>query len=152
MTPTHDIQLKPSAIYAFTRVFFLLLATLLLLFLSIRMSPVFLWPALLTAVIAVCRYLLISSLRFTVTHELIRVKRGILFKRIDQVEMYRVKDYIILQPILFQLFGLMTLILKTTDPENPVLNFWGIPQSNLVEIIRDAVQEARKNNQIVEIN
>lgn len=66
--------------------------------------------------------------------------------------MFRVKDYIILQPLLLQLFGLMTLTLKTTDPENPVLCMRGIPVSDIVDIIRKYVQETRKHNQIIEIN
>jgi hypothetical protein len=66
--------------------------------------------------------------------------------------MFRVKDYIITQSFVLQLFKLMYLTLKSTDPENPVLQFQGIPESTITDTIRDRVLEARKNNNIYEIN
>jgi len=61
--------------------------------------------------------------------------------------------YIIFEPFLLQLFKLMDLHLKTTDPENPMLWLRGIPQSEgLIDTIRERVLETRKHNQIVEIN
>lgn len=66
--------------------------------------------------------------------------------------MYRVKDYIVTQPPVLQLFRLMNVILKTTDPENPVIWMRGIPRSDLIDAIRERVQEARRLNKIYEIN
>lgn len=86
------------------------------------------------------------------TAEYIRVTRGIFFKRIDQVELFRVKDYIITQSFLLQVFKLMYLTLKSTDPENPVIRFAGIPESDITDTIRDRVLAARKHNNIYELN
>jgi hypothetical protein len=66
--------------------------------------------------------------------------------------MYRIKDYIITQPPVLQLFRLMNVTLKSTDRENPVIWLRGIPRSDLIDEIRGRVQEARKHNQIYEIN
>jgi len=66
--------------------------------------------------------------------------------------MYRVKDYVLLRPFIFQVFKLMDLMLKTTDPENPIVWLRGIPLSGLVDTIRDHVQETRQHNRIYEIN
>ena len=60
--------------------------------------------------------------------------------------------YILTQPFILQLFKLMDLTLKTTDPENPVIWLRGIPLSDLVDTIRGHVQEARQHNRIYEIN
>jgi hypothetical protein len=60
--------------------------------------------------------------------------------------------YIITQSFILQLFRLMYLTLKSTDPENPVIQFQGIPESTITDTIRDRVQEARKNNKIYELN
>jgi transcriptional regulator of nitric oxide reductase len=46
----------------------------------------------------------------------------------------------------------MTLTLKSTDHENPVISLLGIPESDIIDTIRDHVQEARKDNHIYEIN
>ncbi|MBS1528032.1 MAG: PH domain-containing protein [Bacteroidetes bacterium] len=90
--------------------------------------------------------------RYRITPEVIRISRGIFFKRTDQVELYRVKDYILTQPLLLQVFRLMDLTLKSTDSENPVIWLRGIPKSDLVDIIREYVQMARTRNKIMELN
>jgi len=87
-----------------------------------------------------------------VTAEYIRISRGIFFKRVDQLEMYRIKDYVMMQPLSLRLFRLMDLLLKSTDPENPMIWLRGIPESGIIDTIRDRVQEARKHNQIYEVN
>ena len=87
-----------------------------------------------------------------ITPEVVRITRGLFFKRTDQVEMYRIKDYIITQPFMLQVFHLMDLTLKSTDPENPVICLRGIPESDIIDTIRDHVQEARRHNRIYELN
>jgi hypothetical protein len=66
--------------------------------------------------------------------------------------MYRIKDYVMMQPLSLRLFRLMDLLLKSTDPENPMIWLRGIPESGIIDTIRDRVQEARKHNQIYEVN
>lgn len=51
-----------------------------------------------------------------------------------------------------QLFRLMNVILKSTDNEDPVVCMTGIPRSDLIDELRGRVQQARKNNNIYEIN
>ena len=82
----------------------------------------------------------------------IRFSRGLFFRRTDMVEMYRIKDYVLTRPFIFQVFRIMDLTLKTTDPENPIVWLRGIPLSNLVDTIREHVQETRQHNRIYEIN
>ena len=60
--------------------------------------------------------------------------------------------YIVTQSFLMQLFHLMDLTLKGTDPENPVIWLRGIPESNMVDTIRNHVNEARQHNRLYEIN
>lgn len=72
--------------------------------------------------------------------------------RTDQVEMFRVKDYIITQPFMLQLCKLMYLTLKSTDPERPVIQLKGIPEFGIMDTIRVRVLSARKSNNIYELN
>ncbi|OKS86670.1 hypothetical protein RG47T_2127 [Mucilaginibacter polytrichastri] len=139
-------------IFAFAKSLPLILFGLTFLLLAWWLSPYFLFFSIATTGAAWYRFLYIWNSLYIITPEVIRVSRGIFFKRIDQVEMYRVKDYIVTQPLLLQLFSLMNVTLKSTDPENPILWLVGIPQSDLIDTIRDHVQEARKDNRIYEIN
>jgi uncharacterized membrane protein YdbT with pleckstrin-like domain len=149
---TNDIQLRPTAIFALIKILPLILLTAGLLFLAWELSPLFIFFGIFTTGIALYRYVYIRNLVYLITFQYVRISKGIFFKRVDQVEMYRIKDYIITQPPVLQLFRLMNVTLKSTDRENPVIWLRGIPRSDLIDEIRGRVQEARKHNQIYEIN
>ena len=148
----NEIILKPAIIFAFLKT--LPLVGLGLVFLSFAwwLSPLFLFFSLGLIGMAWYRFIFIRTCLYVVTSEVIRIRRGIFFKRTDQVELYRLKDYIVTQPFLLQLFGLIDLTLKGTDPENPVIWLRGIPETDIVDTIRDRVQDARGHNRIYEIN
>jgi uncharacterized membrane protein YdbT with pleckstrin-like domain len=152
MTPNDDILLKPAMLFAFFKALPLVLLAVTFLLLAWWLSPYFILFSLAACAVAWYRLLYIRSFQYLITAEYIRLTRGILFKRIDQLEMFRVKDYIITQSFLLQVFGLMYLTLKSTDPENPVIQFQGIPESAITDTIRDRVLLARKTNNIYELN
>ncbi|MGF7036948.1 PH domain-containing protein [Mucilaginibacter lappiensis] len=147
-----EIELRPAMIFAFVKSLPLILLGGAFLLLAWRLSPFFLFFSIAAIGAAWYRFMYIRNSLYIITPEVIRISRGIFFKRIDQVEMYRVKDYIVTQPLLLQLFSLMNVTLKSTDPENPILWLAGIPRSDLIDTIRGHVQEARKDNRIYEIN
>jgi len=149
---TNEIRLKPAIIFAFLKTLPFIFCAACFLLLAWWLSPYFLLLSFACSLMAWYRFLYISNSEYLVTPEVIHISRGIFFRRIDQVEMYRVKNYIITEPFTLQLFHLMDLALKSTDPENPVIWLRGIPQSNIVDTIRGYVQEARLHNRVYEIN
>jgi len=146
------ISLRPAAVFAFFKICPLLLCTLGFLFLAWWIYPVFIWLSLLTLAMGVYRFGYIRKIGYLITPEFIRISRGIFFKRTDQVELFRVKDYVVTQSFLLQVFRLMDLELRSTDPVNPIIWLRGIPHSNIVDTIREHVQEGRQHNRIYEIN
>ncbi len=146
------LELRPAAIFAFFKVFPFLVCSAGFLFLAWRLWPGLIWFSLLCLALALYRYVYIRTIYYLITPEIIRIRRGICFKRTDQVELFRIKDYVQTQNLLLQLFRLMDLCLKSTDPINPVIWLRGIPASDLVDVLRERVQQARGHNQIVEIN
>jgi len=147
-----DLEIRPSAIFALLKVLPLFVCCLGFLYISWVFLPGFLWLSIAILVFAVYRYLFIRSTVYRVTAEVLRFSRGLFFMRTDTVELFRVKDYILTQSFLLQVFGLMNVALKTTDPENPVVWLRGIPYSNLIDTLRDRIMETRKHNRIYEIN
>jgi len=146
------IQLKPAGVFAFCKICPFIICAIGFLLLAWRCWPFLIWFSLVSTLLAGYRFIYIRNIRYEISPEIIRISRGLFFKRIDQVELFRVKDYILTRPLLLQLFGLMDLELKSTDPVNPVIWLRGIPFSDLVDIIRDRVQEGRQHNRIYEIN
>ncbi|BAU55645.1 PH domain-containing protein [Mucilaginibacter gotjawali] len=146
------ISLRPAAIFALIKVFPLIILTLGFLFLAWWIFPAFIWLSLITLGMTLYRLTYIRKINYLVTPEFVRISRGIFFRRTDQVELFRVKDYILTQSFLLQVFRLMDLELTSTDPVNPVIWLRGIPHSNLIDTIREHVQETRQHNRIYEIN
>ena len=149
---TNEIILRPAVIFAFLKTLPLIGLGIVFLLLAWQLSPFFLFFSLAVIGMAWYRFIFIRNCRYIVTREVIRISRGIFFKRTDQLEMFRIKDYIITQPFLMQMFRLMDVTLKSTDPENPVIWLRGIPESDIIDTIRDHVQDARHHNRIYEIN
>ena len=139
-------------LFAFLKTLPLVLLAITFLLLAWWLSPYFILFSLAVCGVAWYRLLYIRSFQYLITTEYIRMTRGIFFKRVDQLEMFRVKDYIITQSFILQLIKLMYLTLKSTDPENPVIHFTGIPESTITDTIREKVQQARHNNNIYELN
>lgn len=147
-----ELTLRPAALYAFLKVLPLLLAALLFLVIAWYFFIAIIWLSFFAMLAAWYRFLYTWSTIYLITPEFIRIRTGIFSKRLDSLEMYRIKDYVIYQPFILQVFHLMNLTLKTTDPENKTVVLTGIPVSDIVDTIRDHVQEARLHNRIFEIN
>lgn len=148
----NEIILRPSRLYALAKAIPMLLLTIIFLLLAWCLSAFFILFSFVTFGVAWYRFLLIRNRRYLVEPEYIRTISGIMFKTFELVELYRIKDYTITQTFLHQLFGIMNLTLRTTDPGNPLIFIRGIPESDIVDTIRNRVQRARENNKIVEIN
>ena len=151
-TPHEVITIRPATIFAFIKILPLLLAAIGFLFLAARYFPELVWVSITIMLFAWYRYIFIRRILYEITPEVIRFSRGVFFRRTDMIEMFRIKDYILTRPFIFQIFGIMDLTLKTTDPENPIVWLRGIPVSDLVDVIREHVQETRQHNRIYEIN
>ncbi|OKS89663.1 PH domain-containing protein [Mucilaginibacter polytrichastri] len=147
-----ELVLRPAALYAFLQVLPLLLLALLFLGIAWWLFPLFIWPSLTIIIIAGYRFMFIRSILYLITAEVIRIRTGIFSKRLDNLEMFRIKDYTVTQPLILQVFRLMNLTLKTTDPENKSMTLTGIPVSDIIDTIRSHVQDARQHNRIFEVN
>jgi uncharacterized membrane protein YdbT with pleckstrin-like domain len=147
-----DIQIKPSAVFAFLKTVPFILCATAFMYLANRYFAGLIWLALICIFFAFYHFLYIRSVLYLVTDQYIRISQGLFFKRITTIELFRVKDYIITEPFLLQVLKLMDVHLKTTDPENPELWLRGIPQSDIIDIIRERVLETRQHNRIYEIN
>lgn len=99
---------------------------------------------LLPIFIAVKRYLDIRCRQYEVSDQRVRLTRGILSKRTDGLELYRVDDTLLFQPLLLRIVGKGNIRLVTTDRTNPSLLIEAVPQSRwLWEELRHAVEACR---------
>lgn len=152
MTINENIRLKPTVRYALLSNAPLLIVALVFLWLAWTLSPYFILFSVAVQLAAWYRILHLRSYEYVICGEFVRLTRGIFFRRTDQLEMFRIKDYILVQSLPMRLLHIMHLTLKSTDPENPVITLKGIRAFSLVDEIRSRVQEARRRNNIVELS
>lgn len=156
------IQVRPSVIYS-------VLASLKFLLLSIAMvgvavyfktapiphiTTVFLVLAIIILAVGVYNYYYLQCTIFIISHDQIKTMTGVFSRRIDFLEMYRIKDYIVTQSFLFRILNLMTFTLLSIDKnaQNKTIEMKGITVTKLPDHIRDLVQTARQRNRVFEVD
>jgi uncharacterized membrane protein YdbT with pleckstrin-like domain len=60
-----------------------------------------------------------SGVSYKVTSKRVIVERGLLSKRLEQIDAYRIKDYVVERPFGQRLLGTGNLLLLTMDPTTP---------------------------------
>ena len=151
-TIPETLLIRPAAIFAFMRILGYLVTAIVMLLLAWRFWPGLTWFSLIAILIAAYRYWYIRHIKYLITAEYLQICQGLIFKRVDTVELFRIKDYVLIQPVWLQIMRLMDLNLKTTDPENRNLWLRGIPCSDLVETLRERVLATRRSNGVYELN
>jgi uncharacterized membrane protein YdbT with pleckstrin-like domain len=78
---------------------------------------------------AAYRYLKVSSREYKLTSERLVISDGILSKTTDSLELYRVKDLRVVQPLSLRMFGLENIELSTSDKSTPDIVLDSVPKS-----------------------
>ena len=79
-----------------------------------------------------------------ITTERLRTTTGVMSKKVEETELYRVRDTTFLQPFMLRLFGVGNLQLSTDDATTPTLLLSGIPaDQSLRDKLRKAVETCR---------
>ena len=102
---------------------------------------------------AVWRWQLVRSTRFELTTERLRLTRGVLNQRIDEIELYRVKDISMVRPLWMRLTGLASVILETSDRSQPELVIPAVANGvELREELRRQVEAIRDRKRVRELD
>ena len=109
--------------------------------------------ALIPALWAGWKWLTVRCHRFEISTERLKMFEGVLNRSVDEIELYRVKDTQIQQPILYRLFGLGHVILETSDRSHPKATLNAIKGPREVgEILRREVESLRDKKRVREVD
>lgn len=98
---------------------------------------------------AIWRWLTVKTTTYTLTTERLLTSHGILNKTTDTLELYRVHDIQVTQPLLLRFFGLHTLALITGDTSSPRVLVDYIPaELALQDKLRKQVEECRLRKRV----
>jgi uncharacterized membrane protein YdbT with pleckstrin-like domain len=103
--------------------------------------------AVLTAGLALLYFWLVSrSTHYRVTSQRIVVETGILNKRLDQIDLYRIHDYVVERPLAQRLMGTGNISLATQDRSTPAIQLKGLSTDvvQLYEQLRKATEVEKR--------
>jgi membrane protein YdbS with pleckstrin-like domain len=90
--------------------------------------------------------------QFRITTSSIDVESGIIGKRVDTVQLWKVRDLTYQQSVLDRMLKLARIAVVTQDPSSPDLELWGLPASReLFDRLKQAVETARRKGGILGI-
>ena len=112
------------------------------------------WAALIIpAVWALWIYINTRSIHTELTTERIRLEKGIFNRKLDDVELYRVKDTSMERPFWYRFFGLSTLVIETSDRSQPRIEIKAVRDGdNLRETLRKQVEFWRDKKRVREVD
>jgi uncharacterized membrane protein YdbT with pleckstrin-like domain len=111
------------------------------------------WLCLAPLAYAVWKYLDIKCRVYEITTERIIVRSGILSRKTDEMELYRVRDYRLSEPFYLRFFGLCNIELVTDDRTDPILLIPAIKNgTTLLRKIRERVEYLRRNTRNTDID
>jgi uncharacterized membrane protein YdbT with pleckstrin-like domain len=113
---------------------------------------IFSW-LVIPALYAIWKWIEQRFITFELTTERFRQKSGVFTRHTDELELYRIKDTELHEPLYERIFGLGTIILHTSDKTSPVIKIGGVKNAEaLRQLIRDSVESLRKRRGVRELD
>jgi uncharacterized membrane protein YdbT with pleckstrin-like domain len=103
--------------------------------------------------IAGWKWLVVANTQYELTTQRLRTRSGVLNKHLDELELYRVRDYKLEQPFFLRLFSLWIVTLTTSDKSHPLVVLRAIPRGDMLrEQMRTHVESARMRRGVREVD
>ena len=129
----------------------------ILLAVAISVGGLFFPPAfaglILPVVYGIWKYLVVKTQVFELTSERLRITRGVINQKVDEIELYRVKDSQMIRAWWMRLTGLASIELETSDRSMPNLVIPAIGGGlEMREILRKQVEIQRDKKRVREMD
>jgi uncharacterized membrane protein YdbT with pleckstrin-like domain len=99
------------------------------------------------------KYLVVRTQVFELTSERLRITRGVINQHVDEIELYRVKDTLMVRTWWMRLTGLASIQLETSDRSMPQLVIPAIHGgSEMRELLRKQVEAQRDKKRVREMD
>ena len=110
------------------------------------------WVAVLLSLVLLYRLIYLRRTRYYIGSEQIISKHGVLSRKTDYMEQYRIVDFVEHQSFMQQLCGLKTVRIFSMDRNTPRLDLVGIRHNfDVVTLIRERVEYNKRKKGIYEI-
>jgi uncharacterized membrane protein YdbT with pleckstrin-like domain len=108
-------------------------------------TPLILAGLAVPALWALGRWIGTRCHRYEVTSERVKITTGLLSRRTNEIELYRVRDYSVIEPFWLRLVGSGDVVLVTADRTTPHFSLHAVPRANwLKDQIRTHTERMRQ--------
>jgi uncharacterized membrane protein YdbT with pleckstrin-like domain len=102
-----------------------------------------------SAVVALWKYAAVRCQKYELTTQRLKLQAGVLSKKIDEIELYRVKDTRFEQSFFLRLFGLGNVVIFSSDTTQPAQTIKAVANAKaLREQIRALVEVRRDQKRV----
>jgi uncharacterized membrane protein YdbT with pleckstrin-like domain len=99
------------------------------------------------------KWLVLATTQFELTTQRLRMRTGVLNRQLEELELYRVRDSTLEQPLALRVFALSNINLVTSDKGDRVITLRAIRRGDGVrEEIRTYVEECRMRRGVRELD
>ncbi len=113
-------------------------------FLVTPQQPLILTGLALPVLWMLCVLIATKCHRYEVTSERVKVTTGLLSRQSTELELYRVRDYSVIEPFWLRLVGCGNIVLQTSDRTTPQIVLRAVPQAmRLKDLIRTHTERMR---------
>lgn len=121
--------------------------------LAVHVSRLPVYLSILVMLNLVWQILRVYCIRYEIDPEELKQYSGILTRKHEFIELYRVKDFLIERPLIYRMFGLGNLTIYTSDKTTPVLHLYAIPApEEKYTILRGLVELNRREKHVFEVD
>lgn len=106
-------------------------------------------PLLIGGITAMAIWIDTHSTEYRLTTQRLFLKKGLVAKHLDELELFRIKDVTVSQGIIQRILGFGSVTVLSTDDTTPKVILRGIPNPvETKELIRKTFRAARKNERV----
>lgn len=99
------------------------------------------------------KWLVVRATHYELTSERLRIRSGVLNKDTADLELYRIKDYRLEQPLCFRPFAVSNIVLVSSDRSHPSVVIRAVPGAKeLLDTLRDRVESLRYSRGVREFS
>lgn len=130
-----------------------LLLTVAIIVAAVMSAGIALVALVVPLVMAIIRWWMTKTTSFELTSQRLKIDSGILNRKHEELELYRVKDYTMERPFLLRLVGLGSIVMITSDASCPHVTLRAISDvQDVREKLRTAVQAERDRKRVRELD
>jgi len=107
------------------------------------------WISIIGIPVAIWQHLLLKTTRITLTTQRLKIRSGLFNKNMEEIELYRVKDWTHSEPFLQRLLGFGSVTVVSSDRTAPEVTYqWLRDAKELTEKLRTAVESVRDRKRV----